>query len=416
MEAMLFSSSYSSDSLLPLFLFFFSPSLPSTFCPYPNYPHSQTQPHSASYTCQVSGPGLHSATVNHPTHVLVELIDSSGRPCSLQQNVTADLEFISEDTTTGLSHKTDNVAAVISSSQYKMSYTAVGRGQHNLHVRVNNKEINGSPFTITVYPDPSKINCPVRVVTGIMTPYDIAINSNGQMVVSESKEHQLSIIDKSGTIIQKCVSSGEPAGVDIDKHNNLYVSSEHKLQKFNSSGELIKWVGQKGSGNEEFDDPRGVTLYNNQVYVCDRNNHRIQLFDLDLNWVKSISAHAKGIREFYSPFDVQFDTAGNIYIAVLNDERVQVTDTSGHFIRAIGHEGRGKLSSPSALHISDKYVYVSDFNSHCIVVYETSGQFVTKFGKHGHEKGEFDGPYCITSCVNGFIYVCDYWNNRVQIF
>ena len=31
---------------------------------------------SASYTCQVSGPGLKSATVNHPTHVLVELIQS----------------------------------------------------------------------------------------------------------------------------------------------------------------------------------------------------------------------------------------------------------------------------------------------------------------------------------------------------
>ena len=51
-----------------------------------------------------------------------------------------------------------------------------------------------------------------------------------------------------------------------------------------------------------------------------------------------------------------------------------------------------------------------------IVVYETSGQFVTSFGRCGHEEGEFCYPYCITSCADGFIHVCDFWNNRVQIF
>ena len=45
----------------------------------------------SSYTCLVSSPGLQSATANHPTCVVVELSDSSGRLCSLKQNVTAEL-------------------------------------------------------------------------------------------------------------------------------------------------------------------------------------------------------------------------------------------------------------------------------------------------------------------------------------
>ena len=49
-------------------------------------------------------------------------------------------------------------------------------------------------------------------------------------------------------------------------------------------------------------------------------------------------------------------------------------------------------------------------------MYETSGQFVTSFGRCGENEGEFVHPSCITSCVDGFIHVCDYWNNRVQIF
>ena len=94
------------------------------------------------------------------------------------------------------------------------------------------------------------------------------------------------------------------------------------------------------------------------------------------------------------------------------NKRMQVMDSSGRFTREFG---RGKLREPSGLLIADKYVYVSDF-SECIVVYETSGQYVTLFGRFGRNEGEFRSPFCITSCVDGFIHVCDYGNGRVQIF
>ena len=137
------------------------------------------------------------------------------------------------------------------------------------------------------------------------------------------------------------------------------------------------------------------------------------MFDLDLNFVQSIGSHGKGRGEFDEPHDVKFDTAGNMYVAEFDNDRVQVLDSSGHFIRAFGEEGEGKLSGPSGLHIADKHVYVSDYCDDCIVVYETSGKFVTRFGGWGQKEGELNYPFCITSCVDGFIHVC---NNRVQIF
>ena len=381
---------------------------------------------SVSYTCQVSGPGLKSATANHPTHVLVELRDSSGRPYSLQQNITAQLELIPQATPTNrsrLSHKTRLTATMTTPSQYKVSYTAVSRGQHKLHVQVNDREINGSPFTITVYLDPTQLGRPVRIVTDLNRPYGIAYNSRGEMIVSECVGDRVSIIDNRGKKIRTFGSRGDspdqmirPRGIAIDDMDNIYVSSEHKLQKFTSNGELIKCVGQKGGKMGEFNYPRGVTLHDNQVYVCDNKNHRIQVFDLNLNFVRSIGSHGKGRGEFNAPHDVKFDTAGNIYVADFNNSRVQVLDNSGHFIRTLGDEGERKLSRPSGLHIADKYVYISDCDGHCIVVYVTSGQFVTSFGRSGKNEGEFHWPYCITSCVDGFIHVCDNWNNRVQIF
>ena len=137
------------------------------------------------------------------------------------------------------------------------------------------------------------------------------------------------------------------------------------------------------------------------------------MFDLDLNFIQSIGSNGKRRGEFDAPLDVKFDTDGYMYIAEIGNRRVQVLDRSGHFIRVFGE---GKLHGPSALHIVDKYVYVSDYSAHCIVVYETSGQFVTSFGRHGRKEGEFNGPCCITSCADGYIYVCDKDNKRVQVF
>ena len=101
----------------------------------------------AFYTCHVSGPGLQSATANHPTHVIVELTNSSNRPCSVPQNVSAQLELISKATPTSsgwwLWSKNEQntkppavhaTVATTSPSRYEVSYTAISRGQHKLHV------------------------------------------------------------------------------------------------------------------------------------------------------------------------------------------------------------------------------------------------------------------------------------------
>ena len=340
-------------------------------------------------------------------------------------NVTAQLEPFSKATPTNQQatptrESRNLVVTVATPSRYEVTYTPVSRGRHKLHVQVNDKEINGSPFTVTVYPDPKQLGHPVRTVTGLDRPCGIAFNNREEMIVSEWGAHRLSILDTRGQKIRTFGSLGDsphqmihPRGVATDDSGNIYVSSEHKLQKFTSTGELIKCVGRKGGKEGEFDDPRGLTLRDILVYVSDRNNNRIQVFDLDLKFVRSIGSRGSGRGEFDAPFDVKFDTAGNMYVAEWGNERVQVMDSSGRFIREFG---QGKLSGPSGLLIADKYVYVSDVKGDCIVVYETSGQYVTSFGRHGLDEGEFNGPFCITSCVDGFIHVCDGGNGRVQIF
>ena len=60
-------------------------------------------------------------------------------------------------------------------------------------------------------------------------------------------------------------------------------------------------------------------------------------------------------------------------------------------------------------------VYVSDENNR-VSVFTSGGQFVTAFGQKGKGDGEFNLPFGISVDKCGIVYVCDFKNNRVQLF
>ena len=374
----------------------------------------------ASYTCKVSGSGLKSATVNQPAKCVVELKGSSGRPCLYQQNVSASIKHVSltaADPKTA--HNTTVTVSIVSPSLYEVEYKVLSRGQYKLHIQVNGKDINNSPFTVTVYPDPTQVGFPVKVVTGFDKPYGVAFDSHSNMIVSEWGRDRIVILSNRGQKIQ-LIGNDQivyPTGIAIDQADNVYVSSSKKLQKFSRGGKLIKSVDKGGREREEFAVLRGLTLYQDQIYVCERDFHRIQVFDLDLTFIRSIGSYGDKGGEFNKPHDVQFDTAsGDMYVADLGNSRVQVFDNSGHFQCAFGQEKIEKLDRPTGLLIADKYIYVSDNSSNCVLVFDIlSAEFITSFGGHGQE-GELHGPRCISSCTDGFIYVCDQFNDRIVTF
>ena len=125
---------------------------------------------------------------------------------------------------------------------------------------------------------------------------------HGEMYVTESSTShaQVAVFDSSGKRISTIGSRGDEPGqfqdpyyityyIAIDSKDNVYVTSNHKLQKFNRNGEFVKSVGsdKRGSQPGEFNMPHGVKVHQNQVYVCDFHNNRIQVFDLELSFITS---------------------------------------------------------------------------------------------------------------------------------
>ena len=255
-------------------------------------PNPLRQATPTSFPYNISGAGLETAIVKTPCHFSIVLYPHSG-PCSSSQHVTAELISTTSRSVTK--------ATVIqkSSSTYEVTYTPTNRGRHELCVRVNGDEIQGSPFTVVVYPHPIQLRQPVRLIKGVQFPCGLVFNSHGMMYTTESYG-QVAMFDSSGKRIGTIGSRGDAPGqfrhlyyIAIDRNDNVYVTSDHKLQKFDRNGKFVKSVGSGSAGTKpgEFNEPRGIKVHQNQVYVCDYYNNRIQVFDLKLIIVHHIFWH-----------------------------------------------------------------------------------------------------------------------------
>ena len=73
------------------------------------------------------------------------------------------------------------------------------------------------------------------------------------------------------------------------------------------------------------------------------------------------------------------------------------------------------LKNAPVVCVAGQYVYVTDYGKHCVPVF-TKGEHVTTFGQKGSGDGDFNGPCGVYVDEDGFVYVCDCYNNKVQIF
>ena len=98
--------------------------------------------------------------------------------------------------------------------------------------------------------------------------------------------------------------------------------------------------------------------------------------------------------------------------------QVLVFSNDGQYLHHFGQiaHGKDKLSGPEGLCVSGDYVYVTELRNNRVSVFRTSGEFVHSFGKRGSGRGEFNDPYGIAIDNDGFVFVCDYSNSRIQVF
>ena len=122
---------------------------------------------------------------------------------------------------------------------------------------------------------------------------------------------------------------------------------------------------------------------------------------------------------FNKPEDVAIDGSGNIYVADTDNHRIEIFNPNGNFLSARGSKGsdNGQFMRPSAIAINDiGNIYVADSGNHRIQKFSSEGPFLMKWGSLGSDNGQFMWLKDITVDGSGNIYVADSGNDRIQKF
>ncbi len=302
----------------------------------------------------------------------------------------------------------------IKGNEYCIVYTPTVRGRHELIVTVNGQEVAGSPFPVFVSIHPSQLGKPVRVITGVKTPGYLAINSVGEIIVTKVITRDVLIFDKKWKRMRKSILDIDikhPTGVAVDDADNIYIADHvgKGVIKLNKDLKILNKIDTKQDSLLW-----GVSIVGDEVMVCDERNKCILVYTKELKYVRQINdpVHFEIIRDIFP------DEHGNLYVCAGKNSRIRVLSNSGEYLHSFGCDGSGvnMLSGPCGIYVASQYVYVTSNGNHTISVYTTEGEHVTTFGKRGSNEGDLINPRGVCVDKDGFVYVCDASNNRVQVF
>lgn len=225
-----------------------------------------------------------------------------------------------------------------------------------------------------------------------------------------------------------------PYHITLDKSGMLYVtdSENHRIQKFDSQG---NYVGSWGGTPYPFSIPSGIAIDSeDRVWVTDADNNQIQVFNLDGQFLFKFGEQGGGPGRFYLPIGLVFDQDGFLYLADSWNNRIQKFDakqivaTQGAqgFVKAWGGPNGvagtapGYFDLPTGVAIDQQNrLLVTDTRNHRVQLFDLEGNYLGQIGRGTTESsnpGQFNLPYAVDVGPDGRIYICDSGNDRVQVF
>jgi DNA-binding beta-propeller fold protein YncE len=165
-----------------------------------------------------------------------------------------------------------------------------------------------------------------------------------------------------------------PHGITIDPDGNVWVSDGqgrggkgHQVIKFSPDGKVLMTLGkagEAGDGPDQFNQPSAVAFgRNGDIFVADghggNTNARIVKFTKDGKFIKTWGKKGTGPGEFDAPHALAFDSKGRLFVADRGNSRIQIFDQDGAFI-----DQWTQFSRPSGIFIDkNDVIYVSDSES-----------------------------------------------------
>lgn len=280
------------------------------------------------------------------------------------------LVLLSTGLDVGMAECTAGVGAAtnLSQIQFLRSYRAYFNSPTRLTV-----DESGNLYTT----DPKKGRLLVRRPDGKRTldlaglgfPLGIAVGAQGRIYLGDGRSGSVNIYDQNGDATGFLgLGQGEfLLPNDIEVHHatgEVFVADSlaSVVKRYSSSGQLLQTIGGPGTGEAQFDFPTGIFIRNDELYVVDQRNSRVQVLSLTGTFLFCIDSKIPhrggfscdgwscGTARRYDQ-DIWVDGAGRIYVSDAFDGAIHVMGRDGVITDTIGHFGdrSGQLKNPLSL-------------------------------------------------------------------
>jgi DNA-binding beta-propeller fold protein YncE len=248
-----------------------------------------------------------------------------------------------------------------------------------------------------------------------------ATDSRGDVFIFHRAEPPVLVFRPAGEFVRSFGAKlfTSPHGLRVDKDDNVWVTDNaaHTVLKLDRAGRVLLTLGERGVAGEDerhFNKPADVAVAaNGDIFVADGyGNSRVVKFDKTGRFLRAWGRKGMGPGEFNLPHAVRLDSTGRVYVGDRENNRVQVFEPDGTFVRQFAQG-----IAPFGLFITDDdTLFVADGRANRVVKMSLEGKVLAAWGHTGAGPGEFRMPHGITVGRDGAVYVTEIDGKRVQKF
>ena len=178
----------------------------------------------------------------------------------------------------------------------------------------------------------------------------VATDSAGQVYVFQrgKKADPIVVFDAKGKYLRSWGKDifGNPHGMRVDRNDHVWVTDngDHQVMKFARQGQLLLTLGIKGkpgTDDKTFNRPTDIAFApSGDFYVSDGyGNSRVVKFSAEGKYLLAWGKRGTGPGELNIPHSIAVDSRGLVYVSDRENNRIQIFDADGKFLRQWTHLG-----------------------------------------------------------------------------
>lgn len=254
-------------------------------------------------------------------------------------------------------------------------------------------------------------------------PVSGMVDAKGRLLVTDMGQRAVMVFDMPNKRLLKWTKASDaddfqaPVGICDDGEGGFFVTDSDLGTVFHLDG---NGKPIKDFGHDVLDRPTGIARdpVGGDLYVADTSAHVVKVFRTSGELIEIIGARGTRPEAYNFPTMVAvFDQ--NLYVTDTLNFRIQVSDMAGHGKLAFGQLGLyvGNLTRPKGVAVGgDGRIYVVESYYDHLLVYDSLGRFLLPIGGTGTDIGQFYLPAGVWTDRQGRVYVADMFNGRIVIF